>query len=434
MTNASSRIGAAAGAILLLAACGGGDSGAEASDAGRLDGPDFEIRPDVEAVYTVGALDGDDWETFGRVTTVAFDSSGRLFILDSDAMRVTVLDPEGSPASTFGQQGEGPGEFLQPFGMAVLPGGDVALFDFGHQAFQIYGSDGAFLRSVATDPVSGMPGQTLSPTPEGHLASSGGIRFSSGEGAGSVSIRTPEGRPIEVFSMEDGRPRTMYEAWQLPPPDEEGSEARFESGGQRLQLSMSAARAFEPGLFFAPLSDGRLAVVDSIGYRIKLIDSNGLVERTLERPIAPIVVTDEIREQERERRLAEAAASDGGRLRVLGGGGGVSIDRDAIRRMMEDRVRSMVFADEIPVIADMGVDWEDRIWVERSPVEVGGEGSIDIITADGRYLGTIPADGVRIPDAFGPDGLLAYIETDELDVQHVRVARLAPTALTESGS
>jgi hypothetical protein len=259
------------------------------------------------------------------------------------------------------------------------------------------------------------------------------MRFSSGEGAGSVSIQTPEGRPIELFSLEDGRPRTVYEAWQLPPPEQEGEEARFESGGQRLQLSMRAARAFEPGLFFAPLSDGRLAVVDSIGYRVKLVNVTGVVSGTLERPIAPIVVTDDIQERERERRLAEAAESGAGRLRVLGGSGGVSIDRDAIRRMMEDRVRSMVFANEIPVITEMAVDWEDRIWVERSAADIEADGPIDILTADGRYLGTIPPDGLRIPDAFGPNGLLAYIESDELDVQHVRVARLSPTALTESG-
>jgi hypothetical protein len=434
MMNAPSLVGATAGAMLFLAACGGADPDADPGTAGRLDGADLEIRPGVEAVYAVGALDGEDWETFGRVTTVAFDASGRLFILDSDAMKVTVLEADGSPSTTFGQQGEGPGEFLQPFGMAVLPSGEAALFDFGHQAFQIFGSDGEFLRSIPTDPTSGMPGQILSVTPDGDLASTGGMRFSASPGSGNVSIQTPEGRPIEIFSMEDGRPRTIYEAWQLPPPEEEGSEARFESGGQRLQLSMRAVRAFEPELFFAPLSDGRLAVVDSIGYRVKLVDSNGLVTETLERPIAPIVVNENIREQERERRLAEAAEGGGGRLRVLGGSGGVSIDRDAIRRMMEDRIRAMVFADEIPAIAEMGVDWEDRIWVERSGADVGADGPIDVITADGRYLGTIPADGVRIPDAFGPDGLLAYIETDELDVQHVRVVRLAPSALTESGS
>ena len=48
----------------------------------------------------------------------------------------------------------------------------------------------------------------------------------------------------------------------------------------------------------------------------------------------------------------------------------------------------------------------------------------DLITADGRYLGSLPADGVRIPDAFGPDGRAAIIELDEYDVATVRVVQL----------
>ena len=44
--------------------------------------------------------------------------------------------------------------------------------------------------------------------------------------------------------------------------------------------------------------------------------------------------------------------------------------------------------------------------------------------ANGEYIGTLPADGLRIPAAFGPGGLMAYIDSDEMDVQTVRVIRL----------
>ena len=46
------------------------------------------------------------------------------------------------------------------------------------------------------------------------------------------------------------------------------------------------------------------------------------------------------------------------------------------------------------------------------------------MTPAGEYIGTLPPDGLRTPDAFGPDGLLAYIESDEMDVPTVRVVRL----------
>jgi hypothetical protein len=84
----------------------------------------------------------------------------------------------------------------------------------------------------------------------------------------------------------------------------------------------------------------------------------------------------------------------------------------------------MVFAREIPVIEDLAVDGFGRLWVQRSSGQVGEDGPTDLITGDGRYLGSLAPDGVRIPDAFGPDGLVARVETDEFDVPTVVVERL----------
>ena len=45
-------------------------------------------------------------------------------------------------------------------------------------------------------------------------------------------------------------------------------------------------------------------------------------------------------------------------------------------------------------------------------------------SADGEYAGTFPAGATRMPNAFGPDGLAAFIERDEFDVATVVVRRL----------
>ena len=42
---------------------------------------------------------------------------------------------------------------------------------------------------------------------------------------------------------------------------------------------------------------------------------------------------------------------------------------------------------------------------------------------NGRYVGTYPAGGAEMPTALGPDGLVAFIETDELGVDAVVVKR-----------
>ena len=52
------------------------------------------------------------------------------------------------------------------------------------------------------------------------------------------------------------------------------------------------------------------------------------------------------------------------------------------------------------------------------------DGPIDVLTAEGEYIGTYRAAATKMPDAFGPDGLAAFIELDEFEVPSVVVRRL----------
>jgi hypothetical protein len=76
------------------------------------------------------------------------------------------------------------------------------------------------------------------------------------------------------------------------------------------------------------------------------------------------------------------------------------------------------------VLADLGVDHTGRIWAQRSGSEVGEDGPIDVLSATGEYLGTVEAGSMDIPSAFGPDGLVAEVRRDELDVVTVVVRRI----------
>ena len=97
---------------------------------------------------------------------------------------------------------------------------------------------------------------------------------------------------------------------------------------------------------------------------------------------------------------------------------------------MEAMAPEMEFASEVPVIMEMAVDAENRIWVTRSAMDGVSRGPTDVHTASGNYLGTLRAVEFRIRDAFGPDGLMAYIEVDELGVPFVRVLRLLNLVLS----
>lgn len=416
---------------------GAGDGGGGDGPAG-LEGPDYTIDPRPADVFMVGALEGESWETFGNVTRVAFDADGNLFILDTGAGHIVMMSPTGEFVRTIGSPGEGPGELGRPFGFVVAPDGRLLVYDFAKQGLQVFTPEGEFLESVTFDPQEGIPGQEIHATPSGDVLSGGGFRVRMSTDGGIEE--PPPGRPIERFGL-DGSLGVLYTAWELPEIDET-EETRFSTGGGNVSFRMQRTRAFEPGLHIGVLSDGRVAVADSIGYRVKLLDPEGNVTGTVERPIPPLVVDDEIRELERANRLASFAEGGGGGGTAVmafgrsGGGGArsMSIDREQIRKMQEEQIGSMTFAAEIPVITDMAVDWEDRLWIERYGASPGEDGPTDVVTADGGYLGTIPATGLRIPDAFGPDGLIAFIEEDELEVQRVRVARLPSMEALESGS
>ncbi|MCY3944387.1 MAG: hypothetical protein OXG18_11610, partial [Gemmatimonadetes bacterium] len=178
------------------------------------------------------------------------------------------------------------------------------------------------------------------------------------------------------------------------------------------EIVLYAGRAFEPPLGLGVLTDGRVALIDSTGYRVKLLGRGGEVTGTIERPITPLAVDEAIREAERERyreRYPQASS-----------------DRPVAQRgVRREGAESLTFADEVPVLTGIRVDWEDRIWVERTgPTGDGDDGPIDIVTPAGDYIGTLPPDALRTPDAFGPGGLMAYIERDDLGVATVRVVRL----------
>ena len=73
---------------------------------------------------------------------------------------------------------------------------------------------------------------------------------------------------------------------------------------------------------------------------------------------------------------------------------------------------------------DFGGGLGFTIGIHRRGEEPGTDGPIDVLTVGGEYVGTYPTDATEMPDAFGPNGLAAFIEFDDMDVARVVVRRL----------
>ena len=76
------------------------------------------------------------------------------------------------------------------------------------------------------------------------------------------------------------------------------------------------------------------------------------------------------------------------------------------------------------MLSDVRASWDGRLWVQRRAADASPHGPIEVLSADGGYAGTFAEGAAAMPIAFGPDGLAAFAETDDLDVQTIVVRRL----------
>jgi hypothetical protein len=396
-------------------------------DTVELPGRDRELDLALEEVFSVGTFDGADWETFGEVRDVGFDGAGNLYVMDVQSSRMIVVDRNGEFVRIFGTRGEGPGEWRQPAGAAVLRDGRVVVADMGHRAYQIYDAQGEYTGSVRFGGGAVTMVGDIQADPRGTAVyNGGGSTMISVEAEGGAEPQMPEGRPIRRAGLTDGgAEEVFYEAW-APPPEE---PRQTSAGGGMSFVSIGGPPVFAPRLHAAVLPDGGLAVVDSSAWLVKLVGPDGRERRRLSRPIEAEEVTSRIERQEIERQLAELESGQGPRMRIVtdDGGGEREMPQSAVEEMMRERIQNRGFYPVIPVVRGMAAGWDGTLWLERrAEGDPTADGPVDLIAPEGEYLGTVDASGPGIPDAFGPDGLVAYVERDEMDVPRVVVRRLPP--------
>ncbi len=118
--------------------------------------PITEVRSSATAVRLVevvrlGSLDGAH-DAFGRVMDVALSRSGRIVVADDQNYNVVVFGPDGRYVGTMGRKGQGPGEFVSPWKVAVDAQDSVFVWDAGLARISVFRPDLRFRRSFAVPP------------------------------------------------------------------------------------------------------------------------------------------------------------------------------------------------------------------------------------------------------------------------------------------
>ena len=390
MVGAAAFITTLAPAILPLAA----------QEVIELPAEDRLLDADFEEIYRLGAVDGRGWETFGRVNSVGFDGAGNLYILDSGAVRIYVVDQQGNLERQFIGEGEGPGEFggnyADALEFAVMRDGRMAVYDMGRMGFALFDAAGEFERTI---PLIGP--QTHFPMIGGIQAFPGMERVLSTTEVGYLRRTAP--------SPDDESPAPVFR--YVLSYDLSGDQVRVDSAAAAWRPS-GDPEAFKPRLVAGVLPSGEVVYSDSSAYAIKFAVPGGRVTRILTRPFQPRRVTEAMRAAELERRLEG-----------LGDGGG-DVMRQRMIEFRRGQIEAMEFFYEVPVVLSLKASWEGTIWVQHRGGERTEGSRIDLIAPEGRYLGTFASGSTAMPSAFGPNGLAAFVVTDDLDVSYVVVKRL----------
>ena len=387
---------------------------AAAQEIIELPAEDRTLELEFEELYRLGTLAGEEWEQFGDVQSVAFAAAGTLLVFDQheQAQKIYVVDPEGRLVREIGGPGEGPGEFKRVVAMAVMPDGRVVVADHDRQGYHLFRADGEFERMVrkpgspsawrmgpiraqpGTDAVISVPGQAQ------------GVTMTAGAFSGPIVLPSSFSIERTVLSGERSETDTVAEAW-LPPTGLEDEDENFQRN--YIHIPTALLPELSPSLHWRVLPDGRVAFSDSTTWTVKIAEAGAGVVRIIKRPFRPEPLTDRMIRADKDRRLRriEESAPSADRL-------------ERARRTIENED----YYHELSVVRGLQVTWDGRIWVLRWGAEPWSDGPIDVVTPDGRYLGSYPAGATALPVAFGPDGLAAFIETDELGVHTVVVRRM----------
>jgi hypothetical protein len=293
---------------------------------------------------SIGIEMGDSNYVFGSIMSIEYGPDGMIYVLDRAACCVLVYDAGGRFVRRIGSRGNGPGELMNPFSMAVLGDGRITICSPFNGGMHIYGPDGTWA---------------------------------------GLSAEMTNNPPL----LMEGADSNAYVALKLDvAPDEAGGLTftsricRYEESAEPAVVYVEESFPFDPadltgllrasylGYCFGASRDGLVAIArrtPSSG-DVEVYSSDGSLLTTLSRPVEEVAKSeDEILD---EKAYIEA-------LLQSMGTNGVIIDYDP------DPLRDQV--------CGVGFDSAGRVWVQRGTTTVP---VFDVWSPEGEMLFTAACD------------------------------------------
>lgn len=357
---------------------------------------------DTTPLVDIGGSDTDPHYDLLRIRGLTRLGDGRIAVLSAGSSQLMIYDSTGNWMASSGRAGEGPGEFRAAYELHRFPGDTLVTYDIQLRRLSRFGPDGTFLSSLPTSRAAGgryvVP---VAPLADGSWLARMSAGFSPDDSPGAT--RTPE---VLVRLTPDMGPEADTIV-TVP-----GSESWIVTGGSgknrfatiwEVPLGPSSAYTAHDSLIY---------VGDNVRYEINALRADGSIVRSIRRTGAPPQVTDDMRARLKADFLEGVPA-------------GQLAEQTATWEAFPKHER-------MPAYDDFAVDADGNLWVMQARVLRTDPLSTDVFDSGGRLLGSVALPANFTPFEIGSDYLLG-VWRDEVDLQHVRVYRIAGKAGRREG-
>jgi DNA-binding beta-propeller fold protein YncE len=158
-------------------------------------------------------------------------ADGSVYVVESAGKRVQHLTAEGRPLASWGTEGRGKGQFLEPIGVAVAPSGAVYVVDDKRDDIQVFSADGAYRRTIGSQ--GSGPGQ---------LYDTGNIRI---DAAGNLVVADFGNGRVQAWDDEGQLLWTLGSQGTGPGQFNQPQDVAFGPTGSLLVLDDNRVQVFD---------------------------------------------------------------------------------------------------------------------------------------------------------------------------------------------
>ena len=334
---------------------------------------------------TIGAIEGPEEYLFGRISGLAADSLGRIYVADRQTSDIRMYGPDGVFQLRVARSGSGPGEVQSPCCLAVDADWRVWVRDSGNGRYNWYAISAS--GAIETGTIRMAHGDVwygVAPSfgPDGHLV--------------DVGHRTEDGTRTIVRFHRDSDGHVLQEEPIHPPPGDSLAEYEVTRETAAGTVTMYFYQPFGPYHLIAHSPKGGWAEAVSSRYSVRWIGSDGTPDVHIDWEWEGPVVS--------------------------------SAERDTARRQLEEEVRRIgatvgdlpfSIPDRKAPLRGLQFDQIGRLWVYLTRAD-GEAPRAHVYDHDKKLVTDITWPGsVSMTTSFLSDEFALAVQRDSLGVDHV---------------